>query len=746
MRKTVLLVIFLLLASSVTRLYAQLQPLVNAIEIKGLKRIEEGAVKAKISQKLGEPVSQEKTNKDIKTIFQMGYFEDVRIQIEAFEGGVKLIYVVAEKPTIIKIDLYGNKNIDEEKIREKISITPGSIADTVLIQDNATKIGKFYEEEGYWLTNVVPVVRKITEDEASLTYQIEEGDKIRIKDIIIDGNRHLSTGKIRKVMETKTWWIFSFISSTGHFKKDQMDADVERIRNLYYNNGFLKVVVAEPEIIIDRQKKAMTIKLRIAEADQFKVASVDISGNKVFDMETIRKNITLAPNSLFRKDVLEKNMFAISELYSNNGYALISLEPNIVPDEQNKTVQVNLRINEGDKYRVGRIEISGNTKTRDKVIRREVRLDEGETFDSSKLKRSYERINNLGFFDSVEMVPKPKYEDKTVDVEVRVKEKPTGFLSVGGGYSSVDRFIATADITQGNLFGRGQYIKLKGELGGKSSYYEFSFRDPWFLDSSVSLSTGIYKHNREYIQYDKEAFGFYLGFGRSFKEYWKGDISYNFEDANVNNIDEEASKFIKDQEGKHTTSSITPTVVRDSRDHYLDPSRGSRNSLSVTFAGLGGSNGFIKGLADSAWYFPWGETTFMLRGRFGHAAEILGKDLPSYERFYVGSINTIRGLGFGEAGPRDDKDEVIGGTTELIFNTEFIFPLVQELRLKGLVFFDTGNSYEKFQDFGKMRYTTGVGVRWISPLGPMRLEWGYNLDQKPGESSNKFEFAFGSFF
>ena len=747
MRKAVLLVIVIILALY-TGVFAESQPLVTAIEFKGLKRVEEGAVKARLSQKLGEPISQEKTNEDIKSIFKLGYFEDVKVEIEAFEGGVKLLYLVREKPAIIRIELQGNKKIEDAKIREKISITPGSIADTVLIQDNATKIGKYYEEEGYWLTNIIPVIKKLSENEVTLTYQIEEGDKVKIKSIVIEGNKNLSSGKIKKVMETKEWWLFSFVNSTGYLKKDQLDADMEKVRNLYFNNGFLKVVVGEPEIVVDKEKKGMIITLRISEGDQYKVTSVDVKGNKLYDTGTIMKNITLKPNSLFQKNILEKDMLAISDLYSRNGYALVSVVPNLTPDEQNKTVQIVLGIEEGDKYRIGRVEISGNLKTRDKVIRREIRLDEGETFDSFKLKRSYERINNLGFFESVDMVPKPKYEDKSVDIDVKVKERPTGFISVGGGYSSADGFIATADITQGNLFGKGQFIKVKGELGSKTSYFDVSFRDPYFLDKPVSFSTGIYRNTREYIEYDKEAYGFYVGFGKSLDEYWKGDITYNFEKADITDVAFDASSIVKDQEGKSTTSSITHTLTRDSRDNYLDPTRGSRNSLMVTLAGLvGGSNGYVKALVDSGWFFPIGETTLMTRGRLGYSTALFGKELPLYEHFYVGGINTVRGLGFGEAGPRDSvTGDPIGGTTELIFNIEYIFPLFTELKLKGLIFFDAGNAYDDFHSFGTLRYTSGVGVRWQSPMGPIRLEWGFNLAPKSDESASKFEFAFGSFF
>ncbi|MDA8239881.1 MAG: outer membrane protein assembly factor BamA [Nitrospiraceae bacterium] len=745
MRRLALGLFFLLITTGVV--LAQELPLVSKIEIQGLKRIEEGAIKAKISQKIGEPVSEDKINEDIKAIFKMGYFDDVKVEIEPFEGGVNLIYNVKEKPTIVKIDFQGNKEIEDSKLKEKITITPGSIADSVLIQDNALKLKNYYEEEGYWLANVVPVIKKYSANDVSLTYQIDEGPKIKIKKIIIEGNRRISSSKIKKVMETKEWWIFSFLSSSGYFKKAQMNTDVEKIKNLYFDNGYIKAAVAEPEISVDRAKKSMTITIRISEGDQYRVSSIDFTGNKTYDNATIQKLITIKPGSVFDKSKLEKDIQAISSLYSDNGYALVSVAPDLVPDEKNRTVRITLNISEGDKYRIGRIEVSGNTKTRDKVIRREIRFDEGDIFSSSKLKRTYERLNNLNYFETIDIIPKPKYEEKVVDLDVRVKERPTGFLSIGGGYSSVDKFIATVDLTQGNLFGKGQYLKLKGELGGTSSLYEVSFRDPWFLDKPIALSTGIYKTTREYIEYNKKAFGFFVGLGKDLSEYWRGDVSYNFERATISDIRVGASPIIFDQEGTKSTSSITPTITRDTRDNYLDPSRGSRNSLSATFAGLGGDNAFVKGSVDSGWYFPLGPTTFMVRGRFGYAKGLFDKTLPLYERFYVGGIYTVRGLGFGDAGPKDPATgDPIGGTTQLIFNTEYIFPILTEMRLKGVVFFDAGNSYEDFNNFGYLRYTTGTGLRWISPIGPIRIEWGYNLAKKPGESSSKFEFAFGSFF
>jgi outer membrane protein insertion porin family len=742
--RIILLLISVIIAPAL--LFAQEQPVINSIEIKGLKRIDEIAVKSRITQRAGEPVSQEKTNEDIKSIFKMGYFDDVRAEIEPFEGGIKLIYVVKEKPAIVKIELQGNKEFDDTNLKEKLTITTGAIADAVLIQDNANKLRAFYEEEGYWLSRIVPVVKTINPDEVSLTYQIEEGPKIKIKKILTEGNKAIASSKIKGAMETKEWWLFSFISSSGYYKKDRMDSDIEKIRDLYFNNGYIKVVVGEPQIKLSDDKKSMFISIPISEGDQYKIASIDISGNKAFDSNSIRGRISMMPDKPFSKANLRKDIFSISELYSENGYALITVTPDLVPDESKKLVRISLKIDEGDRYRIGRIEIAGNTKTRDKVIRREVRLDEGDIFNSALIKRSYEKINNLNFFETVELIPKPKPEEKLVDVDIKVKERPTGFFSIGGGYSSVEKFIAMVELTQGNLFGKGQYLKLRAELGGMTTNYDISFRDPWFMDKPISFTTNIYSMTKDYIDYEKEATGFGISLGKRFSEYWWTDIAYNFENANITNVDLDASEIIKDQEGKSTTSSITPSLVRDSRDNYLDTSRGSRNSIYLTYAGLGGSNNFLKGEIDSSWYFPFGSTTLMLRGRYGYATGVGDKELPLYERFYVGGIYTVRGLGFGEAGPKDDETgDYIGGTNELIFNIDFTFPLVSEIRLKGVVFTDLGSAFYAFEEMD-LRHTAGLGVRWISPFGPIRLEWGYNIDKKQGEQPSRFEFAFGTFF
>lgn len=728
--------------------FAQDLPVVTALEVKGLKRIEEGAVRSKLSQKIGEALSQQKTTDDIKAIYKMGYFDDVRTELVPFEGGIKVVYQVKEKPTVIKVDFQGNKEYDDKTLREKIALSPGAISDITLINDNAIKLRAWYEEEGYYLSKVVPVVRKISEDDVTVTYQIEEGDKVTIRQIRFEGNKALSSGKLKDVMKTGERHFYSFITGSGYYKKEEMRRDVVRVRDRYFDSGYIKAQIGEPKIELAADKRGMVITIPVQEGERFSVSAIEITGNKTYSEKELRPLVKLMPKKVFSRELMRKDIDAISGKYTNTGYAIAAVIPDLIPDDAAKTVKVVYRIEEGDKYKVGRIEIAGNTKTKDKVIRREVRLNEGDTFNASALKRSYERLNNLNYFENVEINPKPRSEEKVVDLDVKVKEKDTGMLTLGGGYSSNDGIIGLVDVTQANLFGGGQYLKLKGELGGQMRNLELTYRDPWFLDEDLKFGASLYRSYRQYGNFDRKSNGMELTIGREFWEYWGWSVSYGLEDARIYNVRTDASQRVKDQEGKWLTSAISPSVWRDSRDNYIFPLSGSRNALSLSFAGLGGNTGYIKAIADSSWYFPlFDVTTIHVRGRIGSLTGILDKKVPIYQKFYVGGLDTVRGLEYGHAGPLDINREAIGGEKMAVLNLEYIFPIFQEVKLKGLVFTDMGRAWDKGETIGSdLRYTAGLGMRWFSPFGPIRVEYGFNLKKKEGESGGKFEFGFGSAF
>lgn len=331
---------------------------------------------------------------------------------------------------------------------------------------------------------------------------------------------------------------------------------------------------------------------------------------------------------------------------------------------------------------------------------------------------------------------------------MNVKEKATGFLTIGGGYSSIDNLIGMVDVTQNNLFGKGYSLTLRGELGGRSSYYTLAFRDPWFLDKPLLFGINLYRQKREYVNYTRDATGLSLTFGKRYGEDWSASITYDIEKSNVTDVDEDADAVIKDMQGNLLTSAVTFQIINDTRDSYIDPSKGRRYSLSLTTAGLGGDTGFWKSLLDLGWYIPiFEESTLHLRGRLGMSDTLFGKKYPLYERFYIGGLDTIRGVGYGEAGPKDSKNEPIGAKRAMIFNIEYLFPIVAEMKLKGLIFVDMGKGYNEAEKFGSdIKYTSGFGFRWFSPLGPVKIDYGINLNKKEGESKSKIEFGFGSFF
>ncbi len=730
-------------------IYAQELPIVTAIEIKGLKRIEEAAVKNKISLKLGEVISQEKISEDIKSIYKMGYFEDVKVDIETFEGGVKAIYTVKEKPTIVKVSFEGNKEYDEDKLKEVVTITAGSIADITLINDNALKLKVFYESEGYYFAKVVPVVKKKTEQEVELNFVIEENNRVKIKEIKFEGNKAISSRKIKKAMGTSERKFYSFITGSGFYKKLEMLQDIEKIKDLYHDNGYLKVSVGEPKLEFSNDKKWMTITIPISEGPQFKVASIKFVGVKdKKEEEDIKTLIKLKSGEIFSKLKMRKDIETLMAYYSDRGYALASVGPDVLPNEEKLIVDVAYNIKLGDKFSIGRINIAGNVKTIDKVIRREVRVDEGDEYSASKIKKSKQRLEDLQYFESVDINQKPDPDKKTVDIDVNVKEKPTGFFTIGGGYSSIDNLIGMVDVTQTNLFGRGYSLTLRGELGGKSSYYTIAFRDPWFLDKPLLFGFNLYRQKREYVNYTKDGTGMSITFGKRYGEDWSASVTYELEKSKVTNVADDADIIIKDMQGNLLTSSVTFQIVNDTRDSYIDPSTGRRHSLTLTTAGLGGDTGFWKSMLDLGWYIPiFEESTLHLRGRIGWSDSLFSKKYPLYERFYVGGLDTIRGLGYGEAGPKDTKNDPIGAKKTLIANIEYLFPIVSEMKLKGLIFFDIGKGYDETEKFGSnIKYSTGFGFRWFSPMGPIKIDYGINLNRKEGESKTKIEFGFGSFF
>jgi outer membrane protein insertion porin family len=725
---------------------------ITDIQITGNKKVETETIRSKMSVKAGDVFLPSRIRADISAIYGMGYFSDVKVDAEGYEGGLRLIFNLVERPIISSFTFEGNKEIESSKLREKVNLTSYSVYNPSLVEENVERLRLFYQGEGYYNAQVLPVIKESARD-VKVTFKINEGGKVIIRKINFTGNEKISSGKLRKAMTTKKYTpIWSWLMKTGTYKVVDFSQDIERIKALYYNNGYIQVNVGEPQVVLSEDRKSLTITIPIHEGEQFRYNKIDISGNTVFTKDELLKDVESKPGQIMNRDLLKQDVVSLSDLYGTKGYAFATITPIINPDVPKKEVDVTLDVNEGDKIFVNRINVSGNVKTRDKVIRRELKLTEGGIYDTSSIKKSYERLKNLDFFEDVEIVPERKGRENTVDLDVKVKEKSTGTFSIGGGYSSVDRLVALGEVTQNNFLGRGEMVRFKGEFGKRRQNYVLSFTEPWLLDMPVSLRLDLFKEERVYNGYSKKSTGGSISLGRRFWDYYGTTVSYSYSDEKYFDVIDSIKNnpIFQETVNLHTTGKVGLNFYRDSRDNYLDTRRGSNNSVYAEYAGtaLGGDNAFYKVIGDSTWYFPfvW-DTAFSLHGRIGYSEGLQGRQLPLYERFYVGGIGTVRGFDFGACGPRENG-EAIGGNKELIFNAEYMFPLLPSIRLRGVAFFDAGNAFGNGEriDVGSLRYSAGAGIRWMSPMGLIRLEYGFVLDRKAGERPSKLEFTMGSMF
>jgi outer membrane protein insertion porin family len=617
------------------------------------------------------------------------------------------------------------------------------------VRDSLDKIKQLYQEKGHYFAEAEAVYADVGPDEIDLTIRITEGDKILIKRISFVGNRAIEAWELKDAMETKEANILSFITGSGVYQRETLRNDVRRLEALYQIRGFLRVTIAEPEVRVDQQAKGIFIAITVTEQEQYRVGQVRVEGDDLFTAVELKNLMRLQEGEIFDRSQLSNDVLRITDRYSERGYAFAEVIPVTDIDQARRLVNLDVRIDRGPQVRVGRIIIVGNEITRDKVIRRELRLNEDELFDSSKLRRSRQRLGNLGFFEEIKLDTKRRPEEDLVDLEVQVKEQPTGAFTAGAGYSSTQSIIGTASIRQNNLFGRGQRISLVAQISGISADFTLSFTEPYFLDSLYSLNLEAFNRRFDYDSFESRETGGALRFSRPFGEFLRLGLGYRYEEIDITEVSEDASDRIKSLAGESTSSIINPSLAWDSRDNTFNPSRGFYSFLSFDFAGgpLGAENDFYKAIGETNWYYPLvGNIVLSLRGRIGYADGYGGKELPLLERFFVGTqAVTIRGYRLQDVGPKDINGDAIGGNSLLLLSGQLRFPVTEGLSLVG--FIDAGNLYDK-GDFDPTRLRTGIGagIRFVTPLGPLALDWGFKLDRQAGEKPSEIHFNIGTLF
>jgi outer membrane protein insertion porin family len=732
---------------------------VASVDIRGNKRIEDQAIRGRLTLKVGDLYTLDAIRAQIRVIYEMGFFEDVQIETDRVPTGVAVAFIVKEKPFITEVVFDGNENFSDDKLKEKVTIRSQSFLDQQQVKESAEKIRLMYQEDGYYHAQVIPIIQSLEEDRKRLTFFVKEGDRARIKAVIFEGSKSATRKEIFKVLATREWvsvWgtltgkgLPSMFTDAGILKREELANDVERIKEVYLNKGFLNVQVGLPTIELTDDKKWFIITFSIVEGDLYAFGDIGFRGNAVFEDEELRSGMGFKPGDIFQRAKIRDEITRLTEVYGAKGYAFTDVNPVVNPDAKAKTAGVLFQIKEGDLIRIREIRITGNDKTRDNVIRRELRVNEQEIIDTAAMKRSFQRLNNLNFFETVEILPKQIESDK-VDLDVKVKEKSTGAFSIGGGFSTLDRLVAIADITEGNVMGTGNLVRVRGQLGQRRSLGLISFRNPYLNDSLTSLQLDVYRSLTNYLTYTEDKYGASVTFGRWFSEYVSGSFSPVVEHFNYSNPIASAPAFILSQLGSFTTTGFRTSLARDTRDYFMNPRTGMRNAINFDLGTptLGGNTNFYKVTVDTIKYTPlfW-DFRHSIRGRFGTVESVGDRPVPLTELYFVGGINTMRGFSFGRAGPVTPDHSLLGANREVIINNDFIFPISNEAKLNGVIFFDYGKGFGAGESLSfNLRKAAGIELRWISPFGPLRVAYGFNLDPQEGERKGVFEFSVGSLF
>jgi outer membrane protein insertion porin family len=747
--KTIALIAAVLCLST-SLLFAAEGDRVSRIDVIGNERIDKGVVTNAIKTKEGDVYDPAKIGDDLKSVFKTGFFSDVVVDTKESEKGKIITFVVVERPPVNAVQVTGNKKVKTEDIRDKVKVRTGSVLNLERVRETLEEIRKLYATKGYYGAKVDYEID--TEgSRTTVVFNIEEPQRAFVRKVTFVGNRHLKSGQLKGVMKTQEKGWFSWFTGSGILDEEVIDEDRKQVEALYAENGYIKAKIGRPDVNVSKDGKSIAITMQVEEGSLYKISNVAFSGDVIFDQAKMKQDLKSRTGQTFRSSFYRADLATLTDLYQDKGFAFVDVAPLTQTNDEEKTVDLVFDVDKGSQVYFNRINIVGNIKTRDKVVRRELRVAEGDIFSGSKLKESKRRLTNTTYFKTVDLKTTKTEEPDQINMDVLVEEKPTGTLSLGVGYSSYEKVLVTGSVSQENIFGTGKKIYLDASLSSITHLYNLTLVDPYIFDKDLSAALNVFNTQRIFSTYDYGGYGGSFSLTRPLTDYVSTTAKYRFESTSVTNIDASAGPFIQNQAGTKKTSSVTLALSKNSVDDVLNPSKGTVSSISVEVAGgpFLGDNDFIKSIATYGRYFPYkGGTAFFARGTAGTVRPYNGKTVPVYERFFVGGINTVRGFKYGEAGPLDSATEdVIGALNELVFNFEWIFPIYQPAGLKGVLFVDYGKGFDESDGFFRsLRPTAGVGIRWMSPLGPIRLELGFNLNRKSGERGSVFDFTMGRAF
>ncbi|UYN93016.1 MAG: outer membrane protein assembly factor BamA [Enhydrobacter sp.] len=728
---------------------------ISSVQIQGNVRSEVETIRSYLQLKEGDAYDPAAADRSLKALFSTGLFSDVAIDMQ----GNTLIVKLTENPIINRVAFEGNRKIDDDKLRDEVQSKARQVFTRARVQADVERLLTIYRRSGRYNAVIEPKIIRLEQGRVDLVFEIDEGDVTGIKRISFVGNEHFGDGTLRgRIRTTESAW-YRFLSSDDRFDPDRLNLDRELLRKFYLSEGYADFRVVSAVAELSPNRDGFFITFTISEGDRYRFGKVDVTSRfQGLDVDTLKSYLTMREGDWYNADEVESTVTSMADAVGSLGYAFVDVRPRINRNKDDLTVDVMFDVQEGPRVYVERINIQGNTRTLDRVIRREFRLAEGDAFSTAKVRRSQERLRNLGFFEKVDISAAPgSAQDKTI-LEVQVVEQSTGEISFGAGFSTTAGILGDISIRERNLLGKGQDLRLGVSLGTLSTLIDLSFTEPYFLDRNVAAGFDIFhtSNDRQNIaSYSDKSLGFALRSGWAYTEHTRQIVRYTLRRTEIYNVQPWASPIVQSQSGTSVVSEISETVAWDTRDQRLNPTKGWLLRKSLALGGLGGTEYYLRANADAVYYYSIiDDFVASIGGSVGWIDPYNNSILRLNNRFFIGG-DSLRGFRVGGIGPRDAfTTDSLGGKYYYTGTTELSFPLglPKEIPLLGKAFIDIGSLWGAVEttanvlDSQTMRVGTGIGVQWISPFGPIRVDYAIPVVKEPWDKTENIRFSFGTRF
>ena len=740
---------------------------VKDIRVEGIQRTEAGTVFSYLPVKVGEVMTDEKTAAAIKALYATGFFKDVRL--EARDGVV--IVTVEERPSIAKITLSGIKEFSEDDLKsglKQTGLAEGRVLDRALLDKAEQELQRQYFNRGRYAVEIKSTLTPLERNRVAVQFDVVEGDSARIRQINIVGNKAFKEKELLNQFASTTPGWLTWYTKNDQYSKSRLGGDIEALRSFYLNRGYLEFNVDSTQVSISPDKQGIYITVNVTEGPQYKVSDVKLAGQMLVPEAELQKLVTVKPGEVFERDRLTETTKKIADRLGNDGYAFANV--NAVPelDKDKSTVAFTLFVDPGRRVYVNRVNVAGNTKTRDEVVRREIRQMEGAYYDAEKINRSRDRLNRLGYFNEVNIeTPSVAGTTDQVDVNVGVAEKSTGNVMLGAGFSSSEGLVLSGSVSQSNVFGTGNRVSAQINSGSVNKVYSLSFTNPYYTIDGISLGYDLYRRDVDATRLDSvgdyktSSYGAGVRFGLPINERDFISFGLTYEQTSLTlgtNPSTRYQDFIDEFGSDNDTLRLDTSWARDTRNSYLFPTKGQLQRVAAEVGTPLGSLQYYKLSFQHQQFLPLSKRfTLMLNGEVGIGGGLSGKPLPFFKNFYAGGNSSVRGFKNGTLGPKDQNDDALGGDKRIIGNAELFFPLPglkddQSLRMSAFVdagaTFGPNDDQGRYKDFafGDLRYSAGIAVLWVSPLGPLKFSLAQPLASKPGDREEMFQFTLGNTF